>query len=471
MAVGGADLAELGSDVPIFEDSVGCLLFRVISFQGLLAEFAREKVREGFLSGQFMSVDYPNAVLASLAKIRELMLPTLRPQLSASRSKMAAYEVKFFTELLSKSKNEQVDLNGLGLPVQKTFAEWFSFFQVLSACSYWRKIPLDDGSPMLGFDLCPGGSHGPAATGSSLSCGSKHASIFGTNLKSGGNSGIGKQFSSKDERLPQSSRDCGSYEMYREELLQKKVQSSPPVNGRYSRKNVWDPKREYGSDSSSLGPRHNKAKPLGHPPVRRHREFHSKRLYLSDSDSQYSDSGSSSDRRAAAHRSSGVSHRRLCKALEHLDMRREVVPPGNFDGKGGASLKWFLREYEEFFKAKFHGNNRHQAKVLGQYLMGSAKQAYEAVDGSRLKYSQLKGKLLDWYQGEKVSIHQHAEREFSRAQMLREESYSILLCAWKELLRRHLVILLKKRNVNCAEKCGRFHPKALFVLWRNVRGT
>ena len=92
-----------------------------------------------------------------------------------------------------------------------------------------------------------------------------------------------------------------------------------------------------------------------------------------------------------------------------------MVPPSFFDGKDGVSLKWFLREYEEFFKAKFHGNDHQQAKVLGQYLTGSAKQAYEAVDGSRLKYSRLKGMLLDWYQAEKVSIHQHAEPEFSRA--------------------------------------------------------
>ena len=229
MAAGSDGLAWLGEDVPIFEDFVGSLLFRVISFQGLLAEFAREEVCNGFLSGQFLSVEYSPAMLASLIKMRELMLPTLQPQLSASRTEMAVHGVKFFVDLLSQSENEPVDLNELGLPVQKTFAEWFAFFQALSACSYWRKIPLDDGPPMLKVDVHAEDGSGATATASSLSCSPKYTGIFESNAKSGRSSPTNTPASSKAGQLSPSSHyniTSQSADHHREqlELLSSKLQ-------------------------------------------------------------------------------------------------------------------------------------------------------------------------------------------------------------------------------------------------------
>ena len=221
MGAGSDGLAWLGEDVPIFEDSVGCVLFRIISFQGLLAEFACEEVCNGFLSGQFLSVDYSPAMLASLTKMRELMLPTLQPQLSASRSEMAVCGVKFFIDLLSKSENEPVDLNGMGLPVQKTFAEWFAFFHALSACSYWRKIPLDDLPPMLKVDVHAEDGSSATATDSSLSCRPKHTGIFESDAISGRNSPTNTLASSKAGQLSPASHyniSSQSADHHREQL-------------------------------------------------------------------------------------------------------------------------------------------------------------------------------------------------------------------------------------------------------------
>ena len=149
----------------------------------------------------------------------------------------------------------------------------------------------------------------------------------------------------------------------------------------------------------------------------------------SDDESEYSDSYLS-DSSETTSSEEPVSRRRrqgekaICD-LHDYRYGREVVAPGMFKGDGASSLKSYLRDYEQYFEAKYKGNQRQKAKHLGQYLEGSAKRAYDAIDGGALKYGDLKSKLLQWYQAEKVNQRSNREVAFETAQMLPTDTLTI----------------------------------------------
>ena len=179
----------------------------------------------------------------------------------------------------------------------------------------------------------------------------------------------------------------------------------PPRSSRRSEHPVRKQYTGYLGDSDSPGELSNLRRATTRPVAGRlHRNV------LSSSDSQYSCSEDSSDALSGVQRNHrGSSQLRLCRALRDLEFRKEVVLPGVFDGKDGTSFKFFLKECEQFFSTKYEGSERQQSKVMAQYLSGSAKQAYDAMDGARLKYSKLKPKLLEWYQGKKISVRRQAD--------------------------------------------------------------
>ena len=111
--------------------------------------------------------------------------------------------------------------------------------------------------------------------------------------------------------------------------------------------------------------------------------------------------------------------------LSQLRQPKEAVKPLIFDGKDGASIKEFFAEYELYFGTKYAGNERQQSQMLREFLGGSAQKAYDALDGSRLKYSLLTCELISWYKGEKGNLRGKRESEFRKAKVGSHESLKI----------------------------------------------
>lgn len=93
---------------------------------------------------------------------------------------------------------------------------------------------------------------------------------------------------------------------------------------------------------------------------------------FSTSSSSASDSSSDSQidyRRAKPHRG------------KYYRQPRESVAPMSFCVSGSMSMKQWLTEYEAYFVSKYEGSERQCAQKLGDFLDGSAKQAYLSLDG------------------------------------------------------------------------------------------
>ena len=123
----------------------------------------------------------------------------------------------------------------------------------------------------------------------------------------------------------------------------------------------------------------------------------------------------------------------MSRALQQFRFPKEVVPPRKFDPKSGTSLRKFLSNYERYFDSKYDGTDRDKSLQLGLYLVGSAKSAYNAMNGSSMRYPKLKLRLLDWYNSECTSVRQKKLDEFQVAQINPGESYSIYAMRLEEL--------------------------------------
>ncbi|KAA0188422.1 hypothetical protein HAZT_HAZT003613 [Hyalella azteca] len=132
----------------------------------------------------------------------------------------------------------------------------------------------------------------------------------------------------------------------------------------------------------------------------------------------------------------GKSDMVLLKLLKELNQPKDVVAPSVFTGEDGASLKRFLVDYEDFFAAKYNGNERQKAKQLANFLGGKVKQAYEAMDGTNQKFRYLKPRLTKWYQGERLSSRRQAEKEFDKARLSFGDSTSIFALKLEQIAER-----------------------------------
>lgn len=115
----------------------------------------------------------------------------------------------------------------------------------------------------------------------------------------------------------------------------------------------------------------------------------------------------------------------LISALTNMRFPKEAVPPPKFDVSKGLSLKRWLREFEAYFIAKYDGTDRQKGSILGEFLLGSIQQAYQAIGGDHLKFSAIKPALLEWYHKERPSSQLRHESEFSNARMQSGETLTI----------------------------------------------
>lgn len=152
-----------------------------------------------------------------------------------------------------------------------------------------------------------------------------------------------------------------------------------------------------------------------------------------------SDATSSSESERGSWRSSRRSSRKhsvqreMLKAFSTMRFPREAVPPVVFEMESGTSLKRHLQEYEAFFIAKYDGSDRQKGSLLVNYLKGTIKQAYDAIRGSQMKYSDIKPLLLDWYRKERPSALRKYESDFADASMKSDETLTIFAMRLEKL--------------------------------------
>ena len=113
----------------------------------------------------------------------------------------------------------------------------------------------------------------------------------------------------------------------------------------------------------------------------------------SSSSSSGSDSSVSTPKRRY-HRKDSMED--ILRLMKNMGKSREVVKPEAYNSTGSESLREFLAEYECYFDEKYEGNDKQRAKILGEFLVGDIKDYYQAIGGSKLKYSDVKEKLKEW---------------------------------------------------------------------------
>ena len=141
-----------------------------------------------------------------------------------------------------------------------------------------------------------------------------------------------------------------------------------------------------------------------------------------------SDNCSDSDREQEGHRA-------MRGMFQKMHFPKEVVAPIPFGGHDGGSLSRFLSDFERYFKQKYDGNDRQCSRLLGDFLTGSARRAYDALGGATGRYQKVKPRLLKWYESERISQRRTAEEAFDCAAMEEGESLTIYALRLERLAR------------------------------------
>ena len=94
---------------------------------------------------------------------------------------------------------------------------------------------------------------------------------------------------------------------------------------------------------------------------------------------------------------------------------REVVTPPAFEMDGKMSLGEYLSTYELFFNGKYRGNSYDKCQKLESFLKGDLLKVYQVCGGRRLRYREMKQKLLDFYRKQKIGGKAYWRREFGCA--------------------------------------------------------
>lgn len=451
------------------------ILLQMITFQGWLSRFSSSSVRVAFLAGRITSGDCSDAMLVSLDKIRELMLPSpFRRDKDAAE--LASAGRIFFTKFVEKRQVEPVDLDGRVFPVRMSYDSWYGYLGELSVSEYWQcseelATEWDDRSKPTTSDIRPA----VGLTGmSQLSRDGerqerKRAAAVPSKFEFLSKT-AGKQMSGSDEADWGTKNDHYDYNKrsrYQDENRMKTMRSSlewRPESGKTSvrprqklpAKCTVDMDEDLEGEMFRMSLHESTTRsrsPWRSFPEPRRRDNENLK-YLPRIADSCSDADVDSDEGEHIRSKDRDWYKLMCSMGRH----REVVSPGTFNGKDGTSLREFLEDFERYFSAKYDGNDRQQSKVLFQHLEGPAKRAFEAMDGLRLRYSHLKPELLHWYNGEKISLRNRSEGQFRRARFETSDSLRIYALRLERLAARAYPESLRERDRQLCRKFWKTVP-------------
>lgn len=372
-------------------------LGRVISYQGCLARFLDPTVRYAFLAGRLDVRENSEDMLSSIDLICKVVLPS--PYRASRGDVTAEFGADLFLKLLEEDDHQLLQVNDRELPIRKTCGEWSRYFAKISASPYWDDSPTrlsgeqfrenrKSGAGGLAEPTFPIKRDGPPAD--SLVNDDEISYPTKTRIPVGEERETTKMFGKTQYSRP---LDLEFDDCLTELSLRDRINAYP------RRRSVKAELPERGLSPSRFNLRDRSSRS----------RWNDKRDQSSDDDDQYDD----------------YRNKELFRMLSNIRQPKEAVSPGTFSGKESTSLRVFLEDFENYFHIKYDGNERQQSQLLGQHLDGSAKQAYDAMDGRRLHYSLLKPELLNWYSGERSSIRNKNESEFRKARMMPNDSLKI----------------------------------------------
>ena len=423
-------------DMPrvLVEGTTENVVYQLIVFQGFISQFGINRHRSAFLDGQIFGREHSEEMLQTLDILREMVLPSPVKIISGHRSTVALSGVAFFMELLKKSPERPIDCEGKPLPILKSYVEWSSYLGALSASDYWSSLSVEaQGAPQ--------GTAASARRSRSLNenqvenrslCGKLFMSADGIASQPAGRQD--PELGIRDLHLNVKADGMGKLE-------------GVPLTMESSRRSAVQ--LENSRDTS----RREEGNRIRQPAV------YSRKKTSRSSESGSSKSSGDSDSSEKSRQPLGRGPKKnLELMLEKWRPYREVVEPGVFDGRDGSSMKEFLREYEAYFNDKYDGNERQQAKKLGDFLRGPCRSAYEAMDGSKLKYSLLKYRLLEWFKGERQSQRSRSEAEFEKAKMMPNDTYGIFALRLERLAEKAFPKSVKEQERQLCRKFRREVP-------------
>ena len=476
------------------EDSLKTALYRTLRFQSFLREFQDPDVRAAFLAGHFVVEDSTEKMLECIDKILELILPSVRleddPWDSRSRT-----GVTFLTDMMDGAPGEPVDRDGKPLPIGMSFTEWMQYFGKLRKSPYWKTFSPSGGACSVGLEApikLDLRRDGMASIGKFYM---QDRAIFQPPLRHSSpvkkpSAGVRAEFSEAhgdcDKGLHQLDPNMELFEM-RDPPRRKYTAAKYPDRGTSSRRG---PRRRQQESLLKLSPNNSGESntaflkescdqdSVNQDRHRRKRAFRGrtfesyKRSYAdqrrqpsdrrrktdyrretgesqgltcnrdrhrssdsSDSRSPTEDSGSSGSSDDYSNSDRDQDHHSMSWMLQRMHFSREVVAPVPFGGQDGGSLKRFLSDFERYFKQKYSGTDRQCSRLLGDFLAGPAKRAYEALGGTAGRYSKTKPKLLKWYESERINQRRTAEEAFDHSAMEDEESLTIYALRLERLAR------------------------------------
>ena len=154
-------------------------------------------------------------------------------------------------------------------------------------------------------------------------------------------------------------------------------------------------------------------------------------------------------------------------SMIEANILKEIVPPIVYDLDCKLSLPTFLKDFERYFSYKYIGNDRDRCRVLGNFLSGEVLKVFEVLGGTHVAYSDVKDKLLTWYDSQRVVMKQRAKSEFKMA-FLKESENLTLYCLRLEVLadsayprdsrkafkrlKKHLFVTLPDYAINALEE-------------------
>ena len=150
-----------------------------------------------------------------------------------------------------------------------------------------------------------------------------------------------------------------------------------------------------------------------------------RRQHKSSESSGSASSDSSPRRRRDDYSDSGSVGDALLRALESMGRQRDVVTPSIFEVDSGESLAEFLEEYSDYFSSRYAGSDRQRSRHLRGFLRGTILKMYDAMDGGRMTFKNLKKELVDWERSQRVDNAERNEARFENAKMEAGETLNI----------------------------------------------
>jgi len=156
----------------------------------------------------------------------------------------------------------------------------------------------------------------------------------------------------------------------------------------------------------------------------------------SDSESSQRSSSLVKDLYSETSSASSDSSRPISKRLRSRRRSREVVTPPVFEMDGKTRFEDFLTSFDCYFDAKFSGTSYDKTQKLSEFLTGDLRKVYDLKGGRRLKYSEMRKLLLEFYRKQKIGGKTHWRKLLSETTMNEDESYEIFGMRLADLVER-----------------------------------